>query len=235
MPSKIYLIPTTLHEDEISLQTIPGYILQAIKDCHVFFAENEKTTRRYFKKLWKDIQINNYEWHAIHKAEQTVKQKFLQYISEQKNIGITSEAGCPAIADPGQLLVEEAQNANAEIIPIVGPSSILLALMASGMNGQKFQFNGYLPVGSFDRKKVIKQLEEYSAKNNCTQIFIETPYRNNQLAQDVISVCKTETRFCIASELTSANQKIQTKTIRNWQNNLPELHKKPVIFLLHAI
>src|SRR5215831_13202284 len=203
MNGKVYLIPTVLHDDEKALQTLPSYILEAIKDCSVFFVENEKTARRFFKKLWKEMVIDNYEWHAIHKAEETVRTKFIQLLSEGKNIGIVSEAGCPGIADPGQILVEAAQQINAMVHPLVGPSSILLALMASGMNGQCFQFVGYLPIESLARKKTIKELEEYSHKKNCTQIFIETPYRNNQLIHDILNTCKAETKFCIAVDITA--------------------------------
>jgi 16S rRNA (cytidine1402-2'-O)-methyltransferase len=229
---KVYLIPTVLHEDEKALQTIPPYILNAVKDCTVFFVENEKTARRFLKKLWKEMVIDNYQWYTIHKAEDEVKARFLNHLKEGKNIGIISEAGCPCIADPGQILVNVAQQINATIIPLVGPSSILLALMASGMNGQSFQFTGYLPIDSVERKKAIRELEEYSFKKNCTQIFIETPYRNNQLVKDILQTGKDETLFCIAVDITSSTEKIQTKKIKDWKNDIPELHKHPAIFLL---
>lgn len=234
MIGKVYLIPTVLHDDEKALEALPSYILDAIKDCSVFFVENEKTARRYFKKLWKEMVIDNYEWHAIHKAEDAVRSKFIQLLKEGKNIGIVSEAGCPGIADPGQILVEAAQQINATVHPLVGPSSILLALMASGMNGQCFQFVGYLPIESSARKKTIKELEEYSYKKNCTQIFIETPYRNNQLINDVLNTCKSETKFCIAIDLTSSTESIKTKTIKEWKQQVPNLNKRPAIFLLLA-
>ncbi len=240
MKGKVYLIPTVLHDDEKAFEALPAYILDAIKDCSVFFAENEKTARRFFKKLWKaclpgqEMIIDDYEWHAIHKAEEAVKTKFIQLLKERKNIGIVSEAGCPGIADPGQILVEAAQQLNATVHPLVGPSSILLALMASGMNGQCFQFVGYLPIESSARKKTIKELEEYSHKKNYTQIFIETPYRNNQLINDVLQTCKAETKFCIAVDITSSTESIKTKTIKEWKQQVPELNKRPAIFLLYA-
>jgi 16S rRNA (cytidine1402-2'-O)-methyltransferase len=140
----------------------------------------------------------------------------------------------PGIADPGQILVEAAQQNNATIHPLVGPSSILLALMASGMNGQCFQFVGYLPIESSARKKTIKELEEYSYKKNCTQIFIETPYRNNQLINDVLNMCKAETKFCIAVDITASTENIKTKTIKEWKQEVPELNKRLAIFLLLA-
>jgi 16S rRNA (cytidine1402-2'-O)-methyltransferase len=234
MTGKVYLIPTVLHDDEKALQALPFYILDAIKNCSVFFVENEKTARRFFKRLWKEMVIDNYEWHAIHKAEEAVKTKFIQLLKDGKNIGIVSEAGCPGIADPGQILVEAAQQMNATVHPLVGPSSILLALMASGMNGQCFQFVGYLPIESSARKKTIKELEEYSYKKNCTQIFIETPYRNNQLIGDILNTCRAETKFCIAVDITSSTENIKTKTINEWKQQVPELNKRPAIFLLLA-
>jgi 16S rRNA (cytidine1402-2'-O)-methyltransferase len=229
---KVYLIPTVLYEE--SFETIPAYILDAIKDCQVFFVENEKTTRRFFKKLWKEMVIDDYNWFAIHKAEEVVKQEFLHQLKAGKNIGIVSEAGCPGVADPGQLLVSAAQNAGILIKPLVGPSSILLALMASGMNGQCFQFHGYLPIDSLERKNKIKELENDSQRRNCTQIFIETPYRNNALIKDILSNCKETTKLCMAVDITGPAESIQTKTIRNWNQKIPDIHKRLGIFLLHA-
>jgi 16S rRNA (cytidine1402-2'-O)-methyltransferase len=229
---KVYLIPTILYED--SLETIPSYILDAVKDCQVFFVENEKTTRRFFKKLWKEMVIDDYTWFAIHKAEESVKQEFLQQLKAGKNIGIVSEAGCPGVADPGQHLVSAAQQAGIQIKPLVGPSSILLALMASGMNGQCFQFHGYIPIDSLERKNKIKELENDSIRRNCTQIFIETPYRNNSLIKDILANCKETTLLCMAVDITGPNESIKTKSIRNWNLNIPDIHKRLGIFLLHA-
>ncbi len=229
---KVYLIPTVLYED--SLETIPAYILDAIKDCQVFFVENEKTTRRFFKKLWKEMVIDDYTWFAIHKAEESVKQDFILQVKSGKNIGIVSEAGCPGVADPGQHLISAAQQAGIQIKPLVGPSSILLALMASGMNGQCFQFHGYIPIDSLERKNKIKELENDSIRRNCTQIFIETPYRNNSLVKDILSNCKETTQFCMAVDITGPTESIQTKTIRNWNQHIPDIHKRLAIFLLHA-
>jgi 16S rRNA (cytidine1402-2'-O)-methyltransferase len=216
------------------LETIPTYILDAIKDCQVFFVENEKTTRRFFKKLWKEMVIDDYKWFAIHKAEEAVKQEFLQQLKAGKNIGIVSEAGCPGVADPGQHLVSAAQKAGIYIKPLVGPSSILLALMASGMNGQCFQFHGYLPIDSLERKNKIKELENDSQRRNCTQIFIETPYRNNSLIKDILANSKETTLFCMAVDITGPTESIQTKTIRSWNDKIPDIHKRLAIFLLHA-
>lgn len=235
MNADVYLIPIVLHEDEESLQTIPFYVTEAVKKCSVFFAENEKTARRFFKKIWREMVIDNYEWHTIHKAEDDVKNVFIQCLKEGKNIGIISEAGCPGIADPGQILVNIAQQLKATVKPLVGPSSILLALMASGMNGQQFSFHGYLPIDSSERKKKLKELEDESQQRKCTQIFIETPYRNNALLADILQACKPSTKLCIASEITGKNQKIITQTLEQWkQKPLPQLHKILAIFLLYA-
>ena len=231
---KVYLIPTVLYDDDKALEVLPSYILNAIKDCQVFFAENEKTARRFFKRLWREMVIDDYTWHTIHKAEHAVKAAFAQCIKEGKNIGIISEAGCPGVADPGQLLVSTAQQMNATVIPLVGPSSILLALMASGMSGQSFQFVGYLPIDENERRKSIKEQEEYSSIKSCTQLFIETPYRNNQLFKTILATCKNETKICVAVDITSARENIKTKTVKEWKQSNIDLHKKQVIFLLYA-
>ena len=232
MRSCIYLIPSVL--DESAIQTIPEYIIDAVKNCSVIFAENERTARRFLKSICKEIIIDDYEWFTIHKAEESLLSTFKQKIKEEKNIAIISEAGCPGIADPGQLLIAAAQEMNATVKPLVGPSSILLALMASGMNGQQFEFVGYLPIDNSERAKAITALETSSQKNNSTKIFIETPYRNNQLIENLLKICKPSTRLCIAAELTSDKEYIKNKTIANWNREKPNLHKKPVIFLLHA-
>ena len=232
MTPVIYLIPCVL--DETALQTIPPYIIDAVKDCTVIFAENERTARRFLKSICKEIIIDNYEWFTIHKAEEEQKNSFRQKINEQKNIAIISEAGCPGIADPGQILIEVAQQMNVTVKPLVGPNSILLALMASGMNGQQFEFNGYLPIDVSDRIKAIKEMENISQKKRSTQIFIETPFRNNQMIETLLKNCKPTTKLCIAAELTGPNEYVKTKTIENWQKEKTDFHKKPVIFLLLA-
>jgi len=230
----IYLIPIVLHEDEIAVQAIPFYITEAIKKCSVFYVENERTARRFLKKIWKEINIDAYEWHTIHKAEGEVLHNFQKDLSQKKTIGIMSEAGCPGVADPGQILINIAQQASAKVIPLVGPNSILLALMASGMNGQCFQFVGYLPVDTHERKKKIIELENESGKKNCTQIFIETPYRNNQLLNDILLSAKPTTSLCIAVDITATTESIQTKKINDWKKIQLNLHKRPAIFLLYA-
>ena len=228
----VYLIPCMLAEDV--LETIPAYVLDAIKKCTVIFAENERTARRFLKSLDRNIVIDDYEWFAIHKAEEEQLNNFKSKIKENKNIAIISEAGCPGIADPGQVLIAAAQEMNCIIKPLVGPSSILLALMASGMNGQQFEFTGYLPIDNLARSKKIKELEIASAKNNSTKIFIETPYRNNQLIESLLQNCNGNTKLCIAVNITAANESISTHSIDVWKNKKPELHKQPAIFLIYA-
>lgn len=232
MQSQIYLVPSVLEES--ATETIAPYIIEAVKKCQVIFAENERTARRFLKSVCKEIIIDYYEWFTIHKAESEVLQIFRQKIKDGKKIAIISEAGCPGIADPGQILVATAQKMGANIKPLVGPSSILLALMASGMNGQQFEFVGYLPIDNLERNKAITALEITSQKKNSTQIFIETPYRNNQLLENLLKTCKPSTRLCIAAELTGPNEFIKTKTIADWKKEKTDFHKKPVIFLLQS-
>ncbi len=177
--------------------------------------------------------IDEYEW--VNMTESVIAaDTFRKKIKEGKNIGIVSEAGCPGVADPGQALVAIAQEMNVTVKPLVGPSSILLALMASGMNGQQFKFCGYLPIDNLQRIKAIKELEVESARKNCTQIFIETPYRNNQLADAIIKNCTPSTKLCIAVDLTGKNEWIKTQLISDWEKKKPDIHKRPAIFLLHA-
>jgi len=228
----VYLIPSALHEG--ALETIPSYVVEAVKQCQVFFVENERSARRFLKSVWKDMVIDDYEWFAIHKAEAPLMNAFTQAIGEGKNIGIISEAGCPGVADPGQVLAGAAHAHGAFVKPLVGPSSILLALMASGMNGQRFQFNGYLPIDAAARTRTLKQLEQESAKHNCTQIFIETPYRNNQLFEAMLHTLQPATFVCVAVDLTAASEWIKTMRVADWIKGKPELHKRPAIFLLLA-
>lgn len=233
MPGAVYLIPTFLHAD--APETIPAYVLPAIKECAVFFVENERSARRYLKSIWREMVIDDYQWFAIHKAEEEVQQQFIKLLREGHNIAIISEAGCPGIADPGQVLVQAAQQMDIIVKPFVGPSSILLALMSSGMNGQHFQFHGYLPIDNMARKNKIKELEAESAIKKCTQLFIETPFRNNQLIEEILQSCKGSTLLCIATDITAPSEIIKTKSITQWKTNMPDYHKRLCIFLLQAL
>ena len=228
----VFLIPTVLMEGVTNC--LPAYLLDAIKSSEVFFVENERTARRYLRLLWKEMVIDDYEWWSMKELDAQTEAVFRDKIKQGKNIGIISEAGCPGIADPGQKLVAIAQEMKATVKPLVGPNSILLALMASGMNGQQFQFHGYLPIDKAERNKKIVSLENESRQKKCTQIFIETPYRNGQLMEALVNNLHKETKICVAADLTAASEFIQTKTAAQWKNQLPELHKRPVIFLLEA-
>lgn len=228
----VYLIPTFL--DEEGMDTIPAYILSAVKSSEVFFVENERSARRFLKKLWKEMDIDSYKWVEIHKAEDSVKQEFLHQIKQGKTIAILSDAGCPGIADPGQILVAAAHESGALVKPLVGPSSILLALMASGMNGQHFQFHGYLPIETAERNRSIRELESVTRKEGSAQIFIETPYRNLSLLDSILKNCSNGTRLCVAVSLTGKSEFVQTKTIEAWRKAIPDINKKPAIFILQA-
>jgi 16S rRNA (cytidine1402-2'-O)-methyltransferase len=229
---KVYLLPMLLHEE--GFDSMPSDVLTWIQQCDAFFVENEKTARRYFKKLWKEMVIDDYTWHAIHKVENEQIHAFSQLLKQGKNIGILSEAGCAGIADPGQILVAAAQELGAIVKPYTGPSSLLLALMGSGMNGQNFHFHGYLPIDALERKKKIQALETEIKQTGVTQLFIETPYRNNQLFEAITQYCHPNTKLCVAMELTGPNEWIKTQSVANWKNSKPELHKKLVVFLLGA-
>jgi len=229
---KVFLIPSILAED--AFYAIPSYITEAVKECSAFFVENERSARRFLKSIWKEMVIDNYSWTAIHKAEKSVISKFEHGLRSGQTVGIISEAGCPGIADPGQILISIAHKNRARVVPLVGPSSILLAVMASGLNGQQFQFNGYLPIEGPEKIKMLKQLENESLKKKCTQVFIETPYRNNQLLETILKVCQPSTLLSIAADLTSASEWIRTNKISDWKKQIPDLHKRPVVFCLLA-
>ncbi|MET6998614.1 SAM-dependent methyltransferase [Chitinophaga defluvii] len=231
-PGKVYLVPTVLSAD--ALFTIPAYITTTVQKLTVFFVENERTARRYLKALDRNINIDALQlllMHENHPPDTALAKKLLLAGTD---IGILSEAGCPAIADPGHLIVQVAHSIDAQVIPMIGPNSMLLALMAAGMNGQNFQFVGYLPVRPPERVKMIKELELQSQKKKQTQLFIETPYRNNQVLQDILANCKDQTQLCIAADITAPEEFIKTKTVKEWKKNIPELHKRPAIFLLYA-
>ena len=226
----VYLLPMLLHEE--GWEALPNDTQKWIMQCDAFFVENEKTTRRFFKKIWKEMIIDNYVWHPIHKVEEAQISIFKDLLRQGKNIGIVSEAGCAGIADPGQILVGIAQEMGVNVKPYMGPNSILLALMASGMNGQLFQFHGYLPIDSAERKKKIQSLEQDTRTRNCTQICIETPYRNDQLLEAILQSCQATTKICIGVDITGPTEWIKTGTVDYWKKNKPSLHKKLAVFLI---
>ncbi|MEA3318151.1 MAG: SAM-dependent methyltransferase [Bacteroidota bacterium] len=233
MNAKIYLIPTTLGNSDIN-SVIPQEIINIINTTDYYIVENAKTVRRYLIKLGIKKKIDDLTFFTLNKhTSQQEFESFLKPISENNNIGIISEAGAPGVADPGSEIVKIAHRKDIEVVPLVGPSSILLSVMASGLNGQNFAFVGYLPIKNPFRSKKIKELEKRSKTENQTQLFIETPYRNNNILKDLTNTCSAETKLCIATDITLETEYIKTKTIKEWKNNLPDIHKRPTIFLIH--
>jgi 16S rRNA (cytidine1402-2'-O)-methyltransferase len=231
---KLYLIPSPLGQNENLDLIIPSGVQQIIKTINYLFVEEIRTARRYLKKIDKTIIID--EIHFTEYNEHSVKTDVLQYIQpllEGHHAGIISEAGLPCIADPGREIVSLAQQHGITVVPLTGPGSIFLALMASGFNGQNFSFHGYLPVDKNQLQLKIKQLEQTAEKLDQTQIFIETPYRNQQLITSLISICKAETKLCVASDLTLPTEQIVVRTIREWKQIRPDFHKRPCVFLLY--
>ncbi|NQU84609.1 MAG: SAM-dependent methyltransferase [Mariniphaga sp.] len=230
---KLYLIPSLLSETDWN-DVLPQKIKHVCSETKYFIVENIRTTRRFLKKLDKEINIDELIFFELNKRTTPEEiQKSLTPLIEGQNVGLVSEAGCPGIADPGAEIVKLAHQKDIQVVPMVGPSSILLALMASGMNGQNFAFVGYLPVKPNERVKRIKQLELKAKTEKQTQIFIETPYRNNQMTEDLLKSCNPSTLLCIACDLTSENEFISTKTIKEWKNKTPDLNKRPAIFMLY--
>jgi len=227
----LFLLPMTLGESELDT-VIPENIQNLIVNLDVFIVENIKTTRRYLRKLDKEFDIDNSTFFELNKhTDHTKIHTFLAPINKGKNIGIISEAGVPAVADPGSMVVSLAHEKGITVSPLVGPSSILMGLMASGFNGQKFTFNGYLSKDKKDRIKDIKRLESYAFKGT-TQIFMETPFRNQAMLEDILKTCAPNSKLCIASNITTFDEKISTKTVEYWNKNTPNLKKIPVIFIL---
>ncbi|MDP4205952.1 MAG: SAM-dependent methyltransferase [Bacteroidota bacterium] len=233
MKANIYLIPSLLGDVPYS-KVIPEEIRTQVKALRYFIVEDLRSARRYLKHLDREINIDELVFFELN--EHTRPEEIEAYIkpaAEGNDIGIISEAGCPGVADPGADVVRLAHMKGIRVIPMVGPSSILLAMMASGFNGQSFAFNGYLPVKKNERQKRIRQLEARSATENQTQIFIEAPYRNMQMLQDLIETCDSHTMLCVACDLTLDTEFIRSLTIEQWKKMNPELHKRPAIFLLY--
>ena len=229
---KLYLIPTILIEGT-QKETLSLPIFKAIKEINIFIVENLRTARRHIKKIEIEKDIDNTTFYCNGKHEKiNLKEQFLPNILKGNNIGLISESGNPCIADPGAEIVMFCHNYQIEVIPLVGPSSILLALISSGLNGQNFAFNGYLPINKNERIKKIKQLEDLMRKTQQTQIFMETPYRNMQLFDTLLKICNNNTKLCIASNITLSNQNIKTKKIIEWKEQDINIHKKPTIFLI---
>ena len=232
MPT-LYLIPTTL--GETALDTIlPAQNDQILISLKYFIVENIRTARRFLKKVNREINIDELTFFELnqHTSPEEIS-TFLKPMQEGQDMGVISEAGCPAVADPGADVVAIAQQRNYVVKPLVGPSSILLSLMASGFNGQSFTFHGYLPIQQSDRAKMLKKMEVHIYNNNQTQLFIETPYRNMKMLEDILTVCMPDTKLCIAVDITLETEFIKTKTVKEWKSQKPDLNKRPCIFLLY--
>ncbi len=229
---KLFLIPTIIGEE--TQQEILSYsIKKNIKEINIFIVENIRTARRHIRKIDKEKDIDNTIFYFYGKHQKLNLEKcLLSHIISGQDVGLLSEAGSPCIADPGSKIVEYAHKFNIIVKPLAGPSSILLALISSGFNGQNFAFNGYLPIDKAERKKSIKKLERLMQQTGQTQIFMETPYRNNQLIETVLKICDNTTQLCIASEITLKTEIIKSKTIAEWKISNINFHKKPTIFLI---
>ena len=232
MKGKLYLIPTTLGENE-PLEVMPYSVKTIVELLNHYVVENEKSARRFIKKITpKKTQSSLIMMKLDKYAKEIETRTYLDLCEQGVSIGLLSEAGVPAVADPGASMVKLAHEKGIQVVPLVGPSSILMALMASGLNGQNFAFNGYLPIDNSERKKEIKALEKLSKEKNQSQIFIETPYRNEKMFTDLKSVLSPGTLLCIAIDISLPKEFIKTYTIAHWKRQSPDLHKRPAIFII---
>ncbi|HWR94372.1 MAG TPA: SAM-dependent methyltransferase [Flavobacterium sp.] len=230
---KLYLIPITLGECD-PLDVLPQTIKRAVDLIDNYIVENEKTARRFIKSISPDKIQANLQLNTLNKhTDFSEHGQMLQACLDGKSMGIMSEAGCPGVADPGAVIVKIAHEKGIQVIPLVGPSSILLALMASGMNGQSFTFNGYLPIDKSEKKSALKNLEKLSHDKNQSQIFIETPYRNNKLVEDILQTLQPNTQLCIATDITLETEFIKTLKVADWKKIKVDLHNRPTIFIIH--
>jgi 16S rRNA (cytidine1402-2'-O)-methyltransferase len=231
---KLYLLPVPLGEDADPKEVLPDTVARSIEFIDHYIVENEKTARRFIKailpsKKQPDLKLSVLNKHTLPSEHNA----FVQPCIEGKNVGLMSEAGCPGVADPGAAIVKIAHEKGIQVVPLVGPSSILLAIMASGMNGQSFAFNGYLPIEKSDKKAALRNLEKLSQDKSQSQLFIETPYRNNKLLEDILSTLQPATHLCIAADITLPTEYIKTKTVAQWKKETIDLHNRPCIFIIH--
>jgi 16S rRNA (cytidine1402-2'-O)-methyltransferase len=228
----LYLIPVPLAE-ETAAKSFTPYLVDTINSIKEYIVENEKTARKFLKLAGLTTPQSELLIHDYSKYNRDMgTADFFKGLQAGNDVGLMSEAGCPGIADPGAEIVDKAHRMGIKVVPLVGPSSILLALMASGFNGQSFTFHGYLPIDKVLRSKKIKELEAAAIKLDQTQLFIETPFRNNPMLEEILKTANPRTKLCIATDLTAPTEFVQTKTIADWQKKVPELHKRPTIFLL---
>ena len=234
MKTALYLIPVLLGDTTVE-RVLPSYNKEVILGIRHFIVEDVRSARRFLKKVDKDINIDELQFYPLnkHTSPQDIS-GYLQPLEEGNPMGVISEAGCPAVADPGADVVAIAKRKNLPVVPLIGPSSIILSVMGSGFNGQSFAFNGYLPIEPAERAKKLKALEQRAAIEHQTQLFIETPYRNNKMVEDILKNCRPQTRLCIAANITCEDEYIKTKTLREWKGHVPDLSKIPCIFLLYT-
>jgi 16S rRNA (cytidine1402-2'-O)-methyltransferase len=229
----LYLIPVTLGDTPIE-RVLPSFNTTVISGLKYFIVENIRSARRFLKKCNPDIEIDAITFYELNQHTDTKGiANFLVAMKTGESVGVISEAGCPAVADPGADVVTLAQQEGYRVVPLVGPSSILMAIMASGFNGQSFAFQGYLPIEANERVKRLKQLESRAYNEDQTQLFIETPYRNQKLAGEILLHCKPQTRLCIAMNISCDDEYIVTRSVKAWKGKLPDMHKKPAVFLIY--
>jgi 16S rRNA (cytidine1402-2'-O)-methyltransferase len=229
----LYLLPVTLGDTSIE-KVLPSYNKEIISGIRYFIVEDVRSARRFLKKVDREIDIDALTFYPLNKHTSPDDiSGYLQPLVGGASMGVISEAGCPAVADPGADVVAIAQRKKLKVVPLVGPSSIILSVMASGFNGQSFAFHGYLPIDASQRTNAIKKLEGRIYSENQTQLFIETPYRNNKLAEELIRTCRPSTKLCIASNITCEDEYIHTRPVKEWVGKVPDLSKKPTIFLIY--
>jgi 16S rRNA (cytidine1402-2'-O)-methyltransferase len=232
---KLYLIPVTMGECD-PMDVLPQTVKRTIEFIDYYIVENEKTARKSIKAVLPEKKQSELVLFALNKHTDVKEHlSFIQPLLEGKNVGLMSEAGCPGVADPGAVIVKLAHEKGIQVIPLVGPSSILLAMMASGMNGQSFTFNGYLPIDKGEKKSALKNLEKLSFDKNQSQIFIETPYRNNKLLEDILQALQPSTHLCIATDITLPTEYIKTLRAADWKKTKVDLHNRPTIFIIHKM
>ena len=233
MDTALYLIPVTLGDTPIT-QVLPAYNKEIILQIRHFIVEDVRSARRFLKKVDKEIDIDALTFYTLnkHTSPEDIS-GYLKPLAAGESMGVISEAGCPAVADPGADVVAIAQRKNLKVVPLVGPSSIIMSVMGSGFNGQSFAFHGYLPIDPSERAKRLKTLEQRIYTESQTQLFIETPYRNNKMLEDILQHCKPQTKLCVAANITCPDEYIKTKTVKEWQTKKPDLAKIPCIFLLY--
>lgn len=232
---KLYLIPTTLGDSD-PMDVLPQTIKRSIDFIDYYIVENEKTARKSIKGVNPEKKQSELNLFVLNKHTETKEHlDFINPLLEGKNMGLMSEAGCPGVADPGAVIVKLAHEKGIQVVPLVGPSSILLAMMASGMNGQSFTFNGYLPIEKGEKKTALKNLEKLSQDKNQSQIFIETPYRNNKMLEDILQALNPATYLCIATDITLPTEYIKTMRASDWKKTKVDLHNRPTIFIIHKM